>query len=537
MAFDIIIRGGTVIDGSGKPGYAADVALSGGSIEAVGALADASAAAEIDAAGHVVAPGFIDMHSHSDVTLLDDPGGESKAYQGVTTEVTGNCSFSPFPAGRAGPRALREQMGDLLISNVEWTWETLDDWAGDLESNGVSLNVAPQVGQSALQVAAGATEDRPASLDEMREMQRLASEAFEQGAFALSTGLSFAPSAYASTDELVALCEAVARYDGAFYATHARTGAGKHITMIEEAVQVGQRAGVPVQFSHISITDRRFYGDGPKMLHLLEQARSGGLDITYDIYPYTAAGSNFNETIPLWVQKGSHDEYMARLRDPVTRDRVRGELTRAAGGLRPLWDTWQIAYVGSDANKGLIGMTVEEVARDRGIEPEEAVLQINVEEEGAVSVVVHNRAESDVRYFMTQPIGMFGSDGKAVSPDGLYASAKPHPRFYGTYPRILGRYVRDDGVMSLETAVHKMTGFPAQRLGLRDRGLVAEGLAADLVVFDPNAVIDRATFEDPHQYPAGIAHVLVNGTAVIADGNHTGARPGSVLRRGASSSW
>ena len=534
MAFDLLIRGGTIVDGSGGPGYRADVGVSGDRIEAIGALPEADAARVIDAAGKVVTPGFIDMHTHSDVSLIDDPGGESMAYQGVTTQVTGNCSFSPFPAGRAGPGALRKHLGGLLISNVEWTWNTLDDWAGDLESNGVSLNVAPQVGQGSLQVAAGATEDRPATADEMREMQRLASEAFEQGAFALSTGLSFAPSAYASTDELVALSSVIPRYERAFFATHARTGAGKHISMIEEAVEIGQRAGVPVQFSHISITDRRFYGDGPKMLALLQQARADGLDITYDIYPYTAAGSNLDETIPLWAQRGTYEEYMDRLRDPVTRERIRDDLTRAAGGLRPLWDTWQIANVGSDGNKGIIGMTIEEFARDRGVEPEDAVLQLNLEEQGVVSVVVHNRAESDVRYFMTQPIAMFGSDGRAVSPDGLYASAKPHPRFYGTYPRILGRYVRDDGVMTLETAVYKMTGFPAQRLGLGDRGLLEEGKAADIVVFDPETVIDRATFQDPHQYSVGIEHVLVNGTPVIDNGKHVGSRPGRVLRRGSS---
>ena len=534
MAFDVLVRGGLVVDGSGGPGYVADVGVSGDRIEAIGALPEAEAARVVDAAGKVVTPGFIDMHTHSDVSLIDDPGGESMAYQGVTTQVTGNCSFSPFPAGRAGPGGLRKHFGGLLISDVEWTWDTLDDWAGDLESNGVSLNVAPQVGQGSLRVAADATEDRPATPDEMREMERLASEAFEQGAFALSTGLSFVPSVYASTDELVALARVIPRYEGAFFATHARTGAGKHISMIEEAVEIGQRAEAPVQFSHISITDGRFYGEGPKMLGLLEQARADGLDITYDVYPYTAAGSNFDETIPAWAQKGSHEEYMDRLRDPATRERIRDDLTRAAGGLRPLWNTWQISDVGSDRNKGIIGMTMEEVARDRGVEPEEAVLQLNLEEERVVSVVVHNRAESDVRYFMTQPIAMFGSDGKAVSPDGLFASAKPHPRFYGTYPRILGRYVRDDGVMTLETAVHKMTGFPAQRLGLRDRGLIEEGKAADVVVFDPDTVIDRATFEDPHQYSAGIEHVLVNGVAVIDDGKHAGSRPGRVLRRGSS---
>ena len=350
----------------------------------------------------------------------------------------------------------------------------------------------------------------------------------------MSTGLSYAPSAYASTDELVELCEVLRGFDGAFYATHARTGAGKHISMIEEAVEIGERARVPVQFSHISITDGRYYGDGPKMLRLLNGARERGLDITYDVYPYTAAGSTLNEIFPLWVQEGGHDAYMARLREPATRARVVDDLRRAAGGLQPLWNTWQIAYVEDGRNRGLIGMNMEEVAAEWGVPPEEAAVRLNLEEEAVVAVVIHNRAESDVRFFMKQPLAMFGSDGRAISPEGLYADAKPHPRFYGTYPRALGRYVREQGSMTLETAVHKMTGFPAERLGLRDRGLVREGMAADLVLFDPETVMDRATFEEPHQFPVGIPHVLVNGTPVIAEGSHTGARPGCVLRRGAA---
>ena len=534
MEFDILIRGGKIVDGSGGQAFRGDVGVSAGNISAVAALEVAEAALEIDAAGLVVAPGFIDMHSHSDLSLFDSPGGESKAHQGVTTEVTGNCSFSPFPAGESGPSALRDKFGEILISETEWTWGTLDDWAADLESNGVSLNVAPQVGHSALRVAAGATADGPVPTERMRTMKRLLKEALEQGAFALSTGLSFAPSAYASTDELVELCGVLASYEGAFYATHARTGAGKHISMIEEAVEIGERAGVPVQFSHISITDGRYYGEGPKMLRLLNEAREHGLDITYDVYPYTAAGSTLNEIIPLWVQEGGHDDYMARLRDPATRARVVADLRRAAGGLRPLWDTWQIAYVEKGRNRGLIGLNVEEIAQAWRVEPEEAVVRLNLEENGVVAVVIHNRAESDVRYFMTQPLAMFGSDGRAISPDGIYADAKPHPRFYGTYPRALGRYVREQGAMTMETAVHKMTGFPAERLRLRGRGLVREGMAADLVVFDPDTVIDRATFEEPHQYPVGISHVLVNGVPVISEGTHTGARPGRVLRRGES---
>ena len=534
MAFDILIRGGTVVDGTGAVGVRAEVGVSGGRVTAVAVLEGAEAESEIDAAGLVVAPGFIDMHSHSDLSLFDSPGGESKAHQGVTTEVTGNCSFSPFPTGQGEPSALRDQFGEILISEREWTWRTLDDWASDMESNGVSLNVAPQVGHSALRVAAGATADGPVPADMMRAMKRLLAESLEQGAFALSTGLSYAPSAYASTDELVELCEVLRQYNCAFYATHARTGAGKHISMIEEAVEIGERAGVPVQFSHISITDGRYYGEGPKMLRLLNEARDRGLDITYDVYPYTAAGSTLNEIIPLWAQEGGHEDFMARLRDPATSPRVVSDLRRAAGGLRPLWDTWHVAYVEDGKNRGLIGLNVEEIAEAWGVEPEVAVVRLNLEEDGVVAVVIHNRAESDVRYFMTQPIAMFGSDGRAISPDGLYADAKPHPRFYGTYPRALGRYVREQGALTLETAVHKMTGFPAQRLGLRDRGVVGEGMAADLVVFDPEVVMDRATFEDPHQFPVGIPHLLVNGVPVIEDGVHTGARPGRVLRRGES---
>ena len=533
MPFEVLILNGTIVDGTGRPRYAADVGISAGRIEAMGSLGHAEAQRRVDVRGHIVTPGFIDMHSHSDVTLLDDPGGESKAYQGVTTEVTGNCSYSPFPAGEAGPKALREHLGTTLISNVEWTWDTLDDWANDMESNGISINVAPQVGQAALQVAVGAIEERPATKDEMREMQRLAAEAIEQGAFSLSTGLSVAPSGYASTDEVVALCQAIAHYDGAFYVTHARVGAGKQISMIEEAVEIGRRAGVPVQFSHLAITDRRFYGRGPEMLAVFEKARDEGLDITYDMYPYTAAGAGLNQTIPLWAQAGTLEEYMGRLGDPDTRARIREEVAQGIGGLSPQWDTWRIAFIHTENNRNVLGRSVEDIAEERGVEPAEAVLQLVEEERGSVPTLVHNRVEGDVRTFMGHPMSMFGSDGRAISPEGLYGTARPHPRFYGTYPRVLGRYVREEPpVLSLETAVYKMSGFPAQRLGLSDRGLVEEGRVADLVVFDPDTVLDRATFEEPHQYPVGIPYVFVNGVAVVDEGKHTGARPGRVLRRG-----
>ena len=271
MPFDTLILNGTIVDGANTPRYKADLGLTGGRITAIGSLGQAEAAKRIDATGHVITPGFIDMHAHSDVTLLDDPGGESKAHQGVTTEVTGNCGYSPFPAGKGGPKALQDHLGKTLIGRVPWTWNTLDEWADSMHSIGISINVAPQLGNAALQVAAGAIEDRRATADEMDSMKRLAAEAMEMGAFSLSTGLSLAPSGYASTDEVVELCKAVRGYEGAFYVTHARVGNGKHLSAILEAIEIGQRAEIPVQFSHMAITDHRVYGEGPAMIDLVRK--------------------------------------------------------------------------------------------------------------------------------------------------------------------------------------------------------------------------------------------------------------------------
>ena len=535
MAFDILISSGVIVDGTGSPRYRSDVGISNGRIEAIGSLGHAEAARRIDATGHVVAPGFIDMHTHSDVTLFDDPGGDSKAHQGVTTEVTGNCSYSPFPAGRGGPKALQDELGKTLIGDASWEWNTLDDWAGALEANGISINIAPQVGNSALQIASGAIEDRPATPDELREMKRLAAEAVEMGAFAVSTGLSVTPSAYASTDEIVAICESIRRYEGAFYVTHARVGNGLHMSAIREAIEIGQRAGIPVQFSHLAITDRRVYGDGPTMVDLMVKARESGLDITYDMYPYTAAGAGFNQLMPIWVQAGTTEDFMARLRDPDIRARARQEIAAGLGGVEPRWDAWLVAYIHTEENRHLVGKNIVEIADEREIEPAEVVIELMEEEGGSVPTLVHNRVESDVRYFMGHELAMIGSDGNAVSPNGPYRDALPHPRFYGTHPRILGRYVREQpAVLTLEQAIHKMTGFPAQRMSMRDRGLVKEGLTADIVVFHPETVIDNATWEEPHQYPDGIPYVLVRGVPVIDEGRHTSARPGKVLRRGQS---
>lgn len=535
MLFDVLIEKGIIVDGTGLPRFSADVGISAGKIEAIGELSGAEALCHIDATGHIVAPGFIDMHSHSDITLLDDPGGESKVHQGVTTEVVGNCSMSPFPTGRLEGTDLQKEV-DLGFgqSTLEWTWKDLDGWAQAIEENGISINIAPQVGHSALRVAAGVIDDRPPSSDELSYMEKLAAEAVEQGAFSLSTGLTVTPSSYASTEEIVALCKAIASYEHAFYVSHARVWADNHVGAVQECVDIGELSGIPVQYSHMAIIDSRAFGHGEELTSVIDRARDRGFDATYDMYPYTAAGTHLHQMVPEWLQDGGVDAMVARLKDPVIRKRAVEETAKGwFRGLPWIWDSMVICYVKPGADRQIIGKNIKQIASERDQAPVETYLALIEENEGAIGCIAHNRVEEDIRYFLAHPASMIGSDGNAISPSGVYGKDLPHPRFYGTYPRILGRYVRETpSVLTLEDAIWKMSGFPAQRLGLKDRGVILEGNVADLAVFDPDAVIDNATFDDPHQYPNGIPHVLVSGVSVVFDGKHTGARPASVLRRG-----
>jgi N-acyl-D-aspartate/D-glutamate deacylase len=535
IEFETLIQGGTVVDGTGAARHRADVGLRGGRIVAVGRLEGATAARVIDATGRVVAPGFIDIHSHSDVTLLDDPGGESKVHQGVTTDVSGNCSYSPFPIGPGGFREMRDIFGPELTSERDWDWTDLDGWAARHHERGISMNLAPLVGHAALRVAVGATGDRAPTADELSAMQHLAAESVEQGAFGLSTGLTLTPGSYSTTEEIIALATAIAPYPGAFYATHARLWAGQHVAAVEESARIGIEGGVPVEYSHIAIIDKRAYGHPEDMIAVVDRARDRGLDITFDVYPYIAAGTGLMQFVPEWAQAGGVQAMLDRLRDPATRARVR--ISTAEGWFRGMpwdWESMVLSDIGTDANRPLIGRSIAEAASIRGEDPLDTFLNLIDEESNGVAVVVFNRREPDMRAFLVHEAAMVGSDGTAISPAGVHGPPKqPHPRYYGTFPRILGRYVRDEPVLTLESAIHKMTGMPARRLGLTDRGRVAEGAAADLVVFDPATIIDRASFESPHQYPAGIEAVLVNGEVVVTAGNHTGARPGRVLRRGA----
>ena len=533
---DLIIKNGTIIDGTNKPNFKLDIGIKNNIIQEIGILDDIPAKKIIDASNLVVAPGFIDIHTHSDISVINDPYNESKIFQGVTTEVTGNCSYSPFPSGNDDPNTLKEELwekrGNADDPNTIWKWTTFEEYANYIENRGTSLNIAPQVGYAALQIASGSVENRRATVGELENMKKLANESIEQGAFSLSTGLSVPPSAFASTEEIIEVCKSISHYDNVFYVTHAREGAGRHISKIEEAVEIGIKSDISVQFSHLAITDWRYYGEGPKMHKVFEDAEKKGLDITYDMYPYTAAGAGLDQTMPLWSHSGGIEQFLDRLKNPKLREKIKKETMEGIDGLPQRWETIVISSVKNPKNRDIIGLSIEEIAKIRNLDIGETVMQLTEEEQAVVSVIFHNRVEEDIQCFMDHRLSMFGSDGNAVSKNGFYRDGKPHPRFYGTFPRILGRYIREKrSKLSLEEAIYKMTGFPAWRLGLKQRGEIKKNYIADITIFNPEKVIDKATFMNPHQYSEGIEFVLVNGELVVSEGNHTKKTPGKVLRR------
>lgn len=536
MPFDSVIAGGSVIDGTGDRSFRADVGITDGKIKAAGDLSSAERTDTIDATGKVVCPGFIDMHAHSDISVIDDPSAESKVYQGVTTDVVGNCGSSPYPSGLLTPGEL-QQVAPMYVINdapTPYEWTDFNGWAEHVEGVGVSINLISQVGHSVLRQASRSTENRPANDAELGVMKRLVAESIEQGAVALTTALTGPPAMAAPASEIAALAAEAHRFPGAFYASHARLHAGNHFNAVDECIKIGELTGIPVQYSHIALIDTRYHGGGGEMVHRMEAARERGVDVMYDVYPYTAGACGITGVLPLWAQEDGHNAIQARLEDPALADRMKAEVARGFWGGVPLpWDKYVITKTGKEVTRWMIGKVWTEIAAERGEAPVDAILSVAREDQW-VEGVVHIRSEDDVRYFLGHPLSMIGSDGTAMSPTGQWRGAAPHPRTYGCYPRLLGRYVREYGVLGLEEAVHKMTGVVADRLQMSTIGQIAAGKAADIVVFDPDTVIDTATWEEPHQYPVGIPHVVVGGVSVIRDGEHTGARPGRVLRRGAA---
>ena len=530
--FDLLIVGGTVVDGTGAQTYPADVAVNGDRIAAIGNLHHAEARRVIDASGKIVTPGFIDMHTHSDLTMRADARGWSKLRQGVTTDVTGNCGMTPYPVADDPDRAriLKESLF-AIADDMDWGWHDLHGYREALHAQGIAINLAPLVGHSAIRGAAMGFGEEPATPDSVATMSRLLAEALDHGAFGLSTGLTLPPSSYGDTDEVVAIARTLARRPGRLYCSHVRGDTVAGPTGMREALEIGRRADVPVHLAHMAVNDPRRWGTASDVMAEIDEAVVAGVDVTCDVYPYAASSSGFSQCLPGWAQSGGRLDTVARLRDPATRARVREDME--ANGLLAgwpwHWDRLMICRVVHPEWRYTEGMTFADLAAARGIAPVDAALDLMVADEGRVQIIFFYRTEEDMRTFLRHPRSMVGSDGSALTADGPTGGGRPHPRNYGAAARILGRYVRETPVLSLEDAVHRMTGKVADRLGLRDRGRIRAGCAADIAVIDAHHVIDHATFDAPHQYATGIPWVVVNGAVAVAEGEPTGIHRGRVL--------
>ncbi len=536
--YDLVLTGGRIVDGTGNPWFAGDVAVKGDRIVVVGTLPPYETRHTIDCTGLFVAPGFIDMHSHSDWLLLKDGDAQSKIRQGVTTEVLGEqSSGGPFKGEL--PAKTMELDGDTF------RWETLGEYLDLLEGRGTATNVASYVGMGNLwRCVMGDSFDRPSS-SQFDEMKALLEEALEDGAFGLSCMLAQTPGLLATTDDVVELCGVVARHGG-IYSSHIRNEGTEVFAAIREAIEVGERAGIPVDIIHIKIADERLWGRMGEIISLIEAARARGVNVQSNVYPYTRGNNNLASIIPPWAHEGGREAFLARLSDPVQRARIKKDVLAGLPGwynhylaVGGAWDRMLVNADLSDANSGLEGQTMQAIISGRrpgaSLSDDEALdvlFDFLIEEGGSISTIYAHHSETDMNHVLTQPWCSVGSDGSAYAIEGPLRRGKPHPRNFGTFPRVLGRYVREKKLLRLEDAVRKMTSLNATKLGLRGRGVIRTGNFADLTVFDPEQVVDQATYLEPFQYNRGIEYCIVNGTVVLDRGRHTGARPGRALRRG-----
>ncbi|MCX7642932.1 MAG: D-aminoacylase [Armatimonadetes bacterium] len=528
LSFDWLIVNGRVIDGTGRPPFFADVGIVGDKIAAVGQLFHAPARNRIDAMGKFIAPGFIDLHTHFDTALIVHPEAHCSVSQGVTTVVIGNCGHSPAPIQKERRNELK-QLLSVIDSTADWRWERFGEFLDDLESTRPSVNVVPLVGHCALRASVVGFENRPATDEELKAMQKLLEECMEEGAWGLSSGLIYPPSAFANINELVALTKVVAKRGG-LYSTHIRSESDALVTAITEALQTALRSGVKLQISHHKASRRPNWGKVAVTLQLIERFALHH-DINFDAYPYTAGSANLSQLLPLWAFEGGAVAMLKRLEDSHQRERIL-EALKSDETLE--WDKIIVASVLSDEYRSLQGKPLTEVARELGTSPPEAALQLIERESNAVTMVWFVMDERDVEQVLAHPLCLIGSDALTIPPPIESPGPKPyvHPRTYGTFPKVLRWLVREKGKLTWHEAIAKMTGKTALKLGLKMRGLVREGYFADLVVFDPNEIADQATYENPHAPAKGIEWVFVNGVPSLAKGQPTKERGGRVLRFG-----
>ena len=524
--FDIIIKNGIVIDGTGIEGYKADLGIIGDKIIAIDKDLGRSAEIIIDAANRIVSPGFIDIHTHTDTELIVNPSADSKIFQGVTTEISGNCGYSPFPLSQNDFEEFDKNLFERYQENADW--KNIDGFFKRLEKGKISINYASFTGHGNIRAFVVGKNDVKPTADQMKEMQRVLAESMEMGSLGLSTGLEYSPGSYAETEELIALSKVVADKKGV-YTTHMRNEDDTVEEAIEEALKICRVANVSLQISHLKAGNPANWHKVDNMLKMIEASKNSGLPVHADRYPYIAYGTGLSTFIPLWARQGDTDDLLDRLKDKSKindiADYAKSRAERIGG-----WNKVIISSCFTDENKKYEGKSISEAADESNLSEFDFIKNVIIHERNRISIIGFAMSEENIRKVLSHPLVMIGSDGNAVSPVGKLAKGKPHPRYYGTFPRVLGKYVREEKFFSLAEGVKKMTSMPADKLGLTGRGLIGKNKYADLVIFNHDKIIDKATFVNPHQLAVGIDYVLVNGKVAIEKGKHKNTMSGKIIR-------
>jgi len=538
--FDLKICNGLIVDGTGKKAYAGDIGIIDDKIAAIGDLSEAESVETIDAQGHMVTPGFIDMHTHSDFSFVYDPKANAKLYSGVTTEVIGNCGIGAAPVRDENRQMLIDYLGTRLVGSIpvelKLPWNSLKDYLDTYKENPPCLNVAPLLAQGAVRIAVMGFAKGDAIPEQLKEMEKLTREGMEQGALGLSTGLVYLPGEYTSKEEIAALCKVIKPYGGV-YCTHIRTESDGILDAIDEALWIAGEAGVPVEISHLKLLSQNMLGKTDVVLGKIEAAEKAGTEVNYDLYPYTAGLTALSACLPPWLFEGGVTKLLERLKDTSIRQRVRREIeegipgwqnfVKSAGG----WQKFFVSSLNHEENKKYVGKYMNEVGDMMGMDPCDAAFELLLSENGRVQMNYFAMDENDVMTFLKQPRAMLGSDAMSLNTEGILNFGKPHPRAFGTMTHFLGNYVREKKLVSFEEGIRKMTSLPAGKLHMNSRGILKQGYYADVVILNPETVTDMATYTEPQQYSQGILDVIVNGKIAVRDGKQTDVCAGRVVTR------
>jgi len=538
--FDLKISNGKIVDGSGSSPVSGDIGIIGDKIAAIGNLRDSQSKSNIDACGKVVCPGFIDMHTHSDVSVIYDHHANSKIYDGVTTEVIGNCGIGVAPVNPEKKKLLIDYLGTRLIGsipvNIELNWSSFKEYLEYVANISPALNIAPLLAHGPVRIAELGFSMEKANTEELKKMKDRVRSAMSEGALGFTSGLVYLPGAYTTEGELAELCKEIRPFGG-FYATHIRNEGDCLFESVEEAINVGKAADVPVHISHLKICSQKIFGKAEELLKRLDDAEREGVEISFDVYPYDAGMTSLSALMPPWCFEGGVENLLKRLHDRETRRKIKKDIDEGIPGWQNFaqcagnWNYVTIASVVNESNKWLEGKSIEEISQLQGKDPYDAIFDLLIMEKARIQIVIRLMQEEDIARIISHKKAMIGSDGMSLSTEGVLSFGKPHPRAFGTHARILSKYVRQMQRITLEEAVKKMTYLPARRLGVDKRGLLKENYYADIIIFDPDEVQDKGIYSDPKQYSEGISTVIVNGKMVLNNGRHIEVFPGRILER------